>query len=119
MPEKSGIPACSVSRRNFRGITQNGEFQEGWAVASVKHGSPFHPALISGKPWVSLEDPDVRMAAEADPCGFLGQYRDGVILEEVQRLPNAMRCGISPYWRILDWQSATAPWFACARKRCR
>lgn len=39
------------------------------------------------KPWVSLEDPDVRMAAEADPRGFLGQYRDGVILDEVQRLP--------------------------------
>jgi predicted AAA+ superfamily ATPase len=40
-----------------------------------------------GKPWVSLEDPDVRMAAEADPRGFLGQFPDGVILDEVQRLP--------------------------------
>lgn len=40
------------------------------------------------KPWVSLEDPDVRMAAEADPRGFLGQYPEGVILDEVQRLPS-------------------------------
>jgi predicted AAA+ superfamily ATPase len=39
------------------------------------------------KPWVSLEDPDVRMAAEADPRGFLGQFPDGAILDEVQRLP--------------------------------
>lgn len=39
------------------------------------------------KPWVSLEDPDVRLAAEADPRGFLGQYPAGVILDEVQRLP--------------------------------
>lgn len=39
------------------------------------------------KPWVSLEDPDVRMAAEADPRGFLGQFPAGAILDEVQRLP--------------------------------
>lgn len=39
------------------------------------------------KPWVSLEDPDVRMAAEADPRGFLGRFPSGAILDEVQRLP--------------------------------
>jgi len=39
------------------------------------------------KPWVSLEDPDVRIAAEVDPRGFLGQYPAGAILDEVQRLP--------------------------------
>ena len=39
------------------------------------------------KPYFSLEDPDVRAAAEADPRGFLGQVEDGGILDEVQRLP--------------------------------
>ncbi len=39
------------------------------------------------KPYFSLEDPDVRIAAEADPRGFLGQMEDGGILDEVQRLP--------------------------------
>ena len=39
------------------------------------------------KPWVSLEDPDVRLAAEADPRGFLAQYKHGAIFDEVQRLP--------------------------------
>lgn len=39
------------------------------------------------RPWVSLEDPDTRGVAEADPRGFLGQFPDGVILDEVQRLP--------------------------------
>ncbi len=39
------------------------------------------------KPYFSLEDPDVRAAAEADPRGFLGQIEDGGILDEVQRLP--------------------------------
>jgi len=39
------------------------------------------------RPYVSLEDPDVRMAAEADPRGFLAQMEDGGVLDEVQRLP--------------------------------
>ncbi|MBI4533096.1 MAG: ATP-binding protein [Candidatus Melainabacteria bacterium] len=39
------------------------------------------------KPYVSLEDPDVYMAAEADPRGFLEQLEGGGILDEVQRLP--------------------------------
>jgi len=38
-------------------------------------------------PYFSLEDPDVRMVAEADPRGFLGQMEGGGILDEVQRLP--------------------------------
>lgn len=38
-------------------------------------------------PYFSLEDPDVRAAAEADPRGFLGQMPAGGILDEIQRLP--------------------------------
>lgn len=39
------------------------------------------------KPYFSLEDPDTRAAAEADPRGFLRQMEAGGILDEVQRLP--------------------------------
>ncbi|NOZ68340.1 MAG: ATP-binding protein [Deferribacteres bacterium] len=39
------------------------------------------------RPYFSLEYPDVRAAAEADPRGFLGEVEDGAILDEVQRLP--------------------------------
>ncbi|HSO80642.1 MAG TPA: ATP-binding protein [Chromatiaceae bacterium] len=39
------------------------------------------------KAWISLEDPDVRMAAEMDPRGFLGEVSAGAILDEVQRVP--------------------------------
>ena len=42
------------------------------------------------RPYFSLEYPDVRAAAEADPRGFLGQAEDGAILEEVQRLPTLL-----------------------------
>lgn len=42
---------------------------------------------FSDRPYVSLEDPDVRFAAEADPRGFLRSLGDGAILDEVQRFP--------------------------------
>lgn len=37
--------------------------------------------------YVSLESPDVRLFAENDPLGFLKEYDDQVILDEVQRVP--------------------------------
>lgn len=42
------------------------------------------------KPYVSLEDPDIRLAAEADPRGFLRQFPDGAVLDEIQRLPQLL-----------------------------
>lgn len=45
-------------------------------------------AVFPDKPYVSLEDPDTRAFADADPRGFLGRYPDGAILDEVQRCPD-------------------------------
>jgi hypothetical protein len=42
------------------------------------------------KAYYSLEDPDVRMAAEADPRGFLKGLPQGGILDEIQRLPQLL-----------------------------
>ena len=39
------------------------------------------------KPYFSLETPDIRMAAETDPKGFLKNIPHGAILDEIQRLP--------------------------------
>ncbi len=39
------------------------------------------------KPYLSLEDLDVRASAHADPRGFLNQVEAGCILDEIQRLP--------------------------------
>jgi len=39
------------------------------------------------KPYFSLEDPDIRITAEADPREFLGRMKDGGIIDEVQRFP--------------------------------
>ena len=42
------------------------------------------------KPYVSLEDPDVRRQAMADPRGLLGGLPGGAILDEIQRVPQLL-----------------------------
>ena len=44
-------------------------------------------ALFPSKPYVSLEDPDIRRFASNDPRGFLAQYAGGAIFDEIQRVP--------------------------------
>lgn len=44
-------------------------------------------AVFSDKPYVSLEDPDVREFASEDPRAFLARYADGAVLDEAQRAP--------------------------------
>ncbi|WP_462267826.1 ATP-binding protein [Desulfobacter sp.] len=42
------------------------------------------------KPYFSMEDPDIRLAAEQDPRGFLNDIPAGAIIDEIQRLPILM-----------------------------
>ncbi|MCF8128902.1 MAG: ATP-binding protein [Deltaproteobacteria bacterium] len=42
------------------------------------------------KPYYSFEDPDTRLAVQADPRGFLQSIPDGAILDEVQRIPDLL-----------------------------
>jgi predicted AAA+ superfamily ATPase len=44
-------------------------------------------AVFPDKPYRSLEDTDQREYAVSDPRGFLSQFPDGAILDEVQRAP--------------------------------
>lgn len=44
-------------------------------------------SVFSSKPYVSLENPDIRRFAIEDPRGFLEQYKDGAIFDEAQRVP--------------------------------
>lgn len=44
-------------------------------------------SLGGSRPYTSLEDPDTRRFADEDPRGFLAQFPDGAILDEVQRCP--------------------------------
>jgi len=42
------------------------------------------------KMYYSLEEPDVRIAAETDPRGFLTKLPEGGVLDEIQRLPGLL-----------------------------
>lgn len=44
-------------------------------------------SVFHRKPYVSLEDPDVREQASQDPRGFLARYPGGCVIDEAQRLP--------------------------------
>ncbi len=44
-------------------------------------------AVFAEHRYVSLEAPDVRAFAAEDPRGFLAQFPDGAIIDEVQRVP--------------------------------
>ena len=44
--------------------------------------------VFTHKPYANLESPDVRQFAVDDPRGFLAQYPDGAVLDEIQRVPD-------------------------------
>lgn len=44
-------------------------------------------SVFGQKPYVNLENPDIRRYALEDPRGFLSNYTQGAILDEVQRVP--------------------------------
>lgn len=44
--------------------------------------------VVSDKPYVNLEALDQREYASSDPRGFLGQFADGAVLDEIQNVPS-------------------------------
>ena len=46
--------------------------------------------LFGDRPYVSLEAPDVRAFADGDPRGFLAQFPEGAVLDEIQRVPDLL-----------------------------
>jgi len=46
--------------------------------------------LFPKKPYLSFEAPDIRGLATQDPRGFLAQYPEGAVLDEVQRVPEIL-----------------------------
>ncbi len=68
----SGFPVLTIT-----GPRQSGK------TTMVKH-------LFPEKAYISLENPDNYEIAKTDPRGFLKRYSDGVILDEIQRVPELL-----------------------------
>ena len=47
-------------------------------------------SVFADKPYLSLEDPDIRRMALDDPRAFLRRLQDGAVLDEVQRAPELL-----------------------------
>ena len=47
-------------------------------------------STFSEKPYANLENPVTRQFAEEDPLAFLGQYPQGAIIDEIQRVPGLL-----------------------------
>jgi len=45
---------------------------------------------FAAKPYANLEQPDTRDFARSDPKGFLGQFPDGAVIDEIQRVPELL-----------------------------
>jgi len=65
--------------RGFPVVTLTGPRQSGKTTLAR--------TVFADKPYLSLEDPDVRRLALDDPRAFLGRLKDGAVLDEIQRAP--------------------------------
>lgn len=70
-------PVLQHLARQYPAVTVTGPRQSG-KTTLVK-------ALFPDKPYITLEDPDVRRYATTDPRGFLADFARGAIFDEIQR----------------------------------
>jgi hypothetical protein len=77
--------AEKTTKKLFRGfpiVTLTGPRQSGKTTLAK--------SVFRDRPYVSLEEPDIRQAAQDDPRSFLARYPDGAVFDEVQRCPEIL-----------------------------
>lgn len=70
---------CIAFSKQYPVITITGPRQSGKTTLAR--------VCFPNKPYVNLEDPDKRQVAIEDPRGFLNDFPEGAILDEIQRAP--------------------------------
>jgi len=73
---------CINLAKSYPVVTITGPRQSGKTTLARK--------VFPEKPYVSLEDPDLRRMANDDPRGLLESYPDGCIIDEIQRVPDLL-----------------------------
>ncbi len=80
MIERAITTVLAGLARQYPVVTLTGPRQSGKSTLAK--------SLFPNKPYVTLEDPDVRRFAIEDPRGFLGGFTDGAVFDEIQRAPD-------------------------------
>ena len=75
MINRNAIPTLKKLAKGYPVVTITGPRQSGKTTLAK--------FVFKRKPYVSLEDPDKMEFASEDPRGFLAQYPDGAVLDEV------------------------------------
>ena len=81
IPRDADIPLRQILK-GFPVVTVTGPRQSGKTTLAR--------AIFTDKPYVSVEDPDVRRMALDDPRAFLGRLTDGAVIDEIQRAPELL-----------------------------
>ena len=79
MIERNITPVLRQLASQYPVVTLTGPRQSGKTTLTQR--------VFADKPYVTLEDPDTRRYASEDPRGFLMQYAQGAIFDEIQRAP--------------------------------
>jgi hypothetical protein len=77
------LPEAVHALTQFRALCITGPRQSGKTTLST--------VLAKKKPYVNFENPSVQYEAEQNPRAFLEQFKQGAILDEVQRVPSIFR----------------------------
>ena len=66
-------------------------------------------AAFPARPYVSLENPGSRRFELENPRGFLGQFPDGAILDEIQCSPEMLKAQLNRDERskLFHWRDST------------
>ena len=82
MKDRTSEPLLFDLAAHFPGVVITGPRQSGKTTLAQK--------AFPDKPYLSLENPDIREYAQHDPRDFLRRYRAGAILDEIQNAPELL-----------------------------